>query len=57
MEQSSAFFFSHLSIGIAEHELDGFEEITLSGAIAPDDDIMAGREGFGDRLFFVAGSN
>ena len=54
MKERLPLFSSHLRIGITEDELYGFEEITLSRAIAPDNDVMLRREGFGDSLILVA---
>jgi hypothetical protein len=45
---------AHMSVGIAEDEANGREEITLPRPIAADDDIMLGREWLDDRLVFVA---
>jgi len=45
---------SHLSVGITENELYSLEEVTLPRAIAPNNDIVLGREWFGDSLILVA---
>lgn len=54
MKKRLPLFPSHLGVGITEDELYCFEEIALSRAIAPDNDIMLRREGFGDGLILVA---
>ena len=53
MEQSLSLLPSHLCVGIAENETNGGEEVGLSGTIATDNDIKAGREGFDDGLVLV----
>jgi hypothetical protein len=43
-----------VSVGIAEDEANGCEEITLARAIATNDDIVFRRKWFDDRLVLVA---
>ena len=45
---------AEMSVGIAEDEANGREEITLPGTIAADDDVVFGGEWLNDRLIFVA---
>ena len=54
MKKCLSLFSSHLSIGIAEDELYGLEEITLSRAIAPNNDVVLWRERFGNGLILIA---
>ena len=54
MKKCLSLFSSHLSVCIAEDELYGFEEIALSRAVAPNNDIMLWRERFGNCLVLVA---
>ena len=44
-----------MSVGIAENEANGREEVTLPGTIAADNDVVFGGEWLDDRLIFVAG--
>ena len=53
MEESLSLFATHLSVGIAEDESNSGKEIALAGAVAPDDNIGARREGFDDGLVLV----
>ena len=57
VKKSASLFPAHLCIGIAEDKSDGSEEITLSRAITPYDDIMFRGEGFDDSLILVAGKD
>lgn len=43
-----------MSVGIAEDEANGREEVTLPGTIAADNDVVFGGEWLDDRLVFVA---
>lgn len=54
MEEGLPFFPPHLGIRVGEDETDGGKEVGLAGAIAADDDIVFGREGLDDGLFFVS---
>lgn len=54
MKQGLSLFPAHLRVGIAEHESNCGEEVTLAGAISPDDDIMLWRKGFDHRLLAIA---
>ena len=54
MEKSAALFAPHLSIGIAEHEADSGEEVTLARAVAPNDYVVLWREGLNHCLVLVA---
>lgn len=49
-----AFLPAEMSVGIAEDEANGREEVTLSGTIAADNDVVFGGEWLNDRLIFVA---
>jgi hypothetical protein len=44
-----------MSVGIAQDEANGREEVTLPGTIAADNDVVFGGEWLDDRLIFVAG--
>jgi hypothetical protein len=54
MKKRLPLFSSHLGVGIAEDELYSLEEVTLSRAIAADNDIVLRRERFGNSLILVA---
>lgn len=54
MKQSLSFLLAHLSVGIAKHEPNCRKKVTLARAIAPNDDIMLGRERLDDSLFTIA---
>jgi hypothetical protein len=54
VEEALSLLATHLSVGIAEDEADGSEEVTLSRAIATDNDVCLGGEGLNDDLFLVA---
>lgn len=54
MEKGASLFASHLSVGIAEDEANGGEEVTFSRAIAPNNHIMFRREGLDHSLVLVA---
>lgn len=43
-----------MSVGIAEDEANGREEVTLPGTIAADNDVVFWGEWLDDRLIFVA---
>ena len=57
MKQGLSLFATHLSVGIAQDEADGGEEVALARAIATDDDIAVGREGLDLHLILVAGDD
>lgn len=54
MKKGLAFLSAQVGVSIAENESNGREEVTLSGAIATNDDIMLRREWLDDRLVLVA---
>lgn len=54
VQKSLALLPAKVSVGVAENETNGREEVTLARAIAADDDIVFGREGLDDRLVLVA---
>lgn len=54
MQKSLALLPAEMSIGIAEDEANGREEVTLPGTIAADNDVVFGGEWLDDRLIFVA---
>lgn len=54
MEEGLPFFPPHLSVRVGEDETDGGKEVRLARAIAADDDIVFGREGLDNGLFFVS---
>ena len=53
MQESLALFPPHLRIGIAKHEANRSEEITLAGPVTADNDIMFWGERLDDRLVFI----
>lgn len=53
MKKRLPLFSSHLSVCITKDELYSLEEIALSRAIAPNNDIVFRRERFSDSLIFV----
>ena len=54
MKKGLAFLSAQVGVSIAEDETNGREEVTLSGAIATNDDIMLRGEWLDDRLVLVA---
>ena len=54
MQKSLALLPTEMSVGIAEDEADGREEVTLPGTIAADNDVVFGGEWLNNRLIFVA---
>lgn len=54
MKKCLALLSAEMSVGIAEDETNGREEVTLARPIAADDDIVFGRKGLNDRLVLVA---
>lgn len=55
MQKSLALLPAEMSVGIAEDESNGREEVTLPGTIAADNDVVFGGEWLDNRLIFVAG--
>ena len=54
MQESLAFLSAEMSVGIAEDEADGGEEIALARSVAADDNVRPRREGLDDGLVLVA---
>jgi len=54
VKERLSLFGAHLCVGIAEHESDCREEITLARSVAPNDYIVLWGEGLDDCLIFVA---
>jgi hypothetical protein len=54
VQKSLSLLATHLSVGIAQNESDGGEEVALARTIATDDNIVLRREGFDDGLVLVA---
>ena len=57
MKKSLSLFATHVSVGIAEDESNGREEVAFARTIAADNDIVLGGERFDDRLILVAVGN
>jgi hypothetical protein len=53
MEKSLPLFAAHVGVGIAEHESDCSEKVTLSRPVTPDDDIGPRGERLYNCLVFV----
>lgn len=54
MKKSLSFLSTEVSIGIAQNESNGGEEVTLAGTITADDDIVFWGEWFDDSLVLIA---
>lgn len=54
MQKSLALLSAHMSVGIAEDEANGREEVTFPGAIAADDYIVLWGEWLDNGLVLVA---
>ena len=54
MKKGLSFLSTQMGVGIAEDEANGREEVTLSGTIATNDNIVFRREGLDHGLVFVA---
>lgn len=54
MKKGLAFLSAQVGVSIAEDETNGRKEVTLSGAITTNDDIVLRGEWLDDRLVLVA---
>lgn len=54
MQKGLSLLSTQVSVGIAENEPNGREEITFTGTIAANDHVVFGRKRLDDRLVLVA---